>query len=367
MTEIAVSDVQMNQLIVAWKDYNSVHPNHYNPNEMTWHDRKLLQTSLLEDGWTQPIVTLADGTIVDGEQRWFVAGMPLPSVTVQDAINRMEARRETGGEVSESILARLLAVRDTLYLIEQAGDTPTIMDLTGRLVPVTVLDLRDDAHKMISTVRHNRARGRHKLDGMAGVTNELIGLGLDFDDLEMRLGMDDEEIRRFLQQADLASRELERLQSLEQPVADGRARKLPARILADPVICRELMRSDAYAAQYRERERLLVVRQLRIRELVLVREQAVLDGRNGDPVTQVERAQIVADAEAEVPLPEGVPSPVMERLVFLMTQDEYSMATDVLGDAQAINLLKFCRVAAKHPQRVSRWTELVMSQEDAHD
>ena len=181
------------------------------------------------------------------------------------------------------------------------------------------------------------------------------------------MGMDDEEIRRFMQQAALASKELERLQALERPIADARERKFPAQIRDDPATYRELLRSDAYAAKYRERERLLVVRQLQVRQLVIGRERELQDGRDSDPVTQVERALLVAEAEAEVPLPEGVPSPVMERLVFLMTQDEYTLTTGVLGDAQAINLLKFCRVAAKHSKRVAQWTEAVMSQEDAHD
>ena len=62
--------MQLNQLKVEWVPRDTVKPNAYNPNKMTWDVRQLLLQSLLEDGWTQPIVTLMDGTIVDGEQRW---------------------------------------------------------------------------------------------------------------------------------------------------------------------------------------------------------------------------------------------------------------------------------------------------------
>ena len=107
VTDQPVSDIQLNQLQVEWVDRDSVKPNKYNPNKMTWHDRMLLRQSLLEDGWTQPIVTLPDGTIVDGEQRWTTAGVELTPQDIQEVIDRMYQRAEEGAVLSESIVARL--------------------------------------------------------------------------------------------------------------------------------------------------------------------------------------------------------------------------------------------------------------------
>lgn len=65
LQEQPVSQVQLEQLKVEWILYDDVSPNDYNPNRMTLKDRLLLRQSLLEDGWTQSIVTLSNG-----EQRW---------------------------------------------------------------------------------------------------------------------------------------------------------------------------------------------------------------------------------------------------------------------------------------------------------
>lgn len=169
---------------------------------MSYHERLLLRQSLLEDGWTQPIVTLPDQTIVDGEQRWTTAGIPLTPKDIQDVLEKMEKRKTQGAPVSDSIILRLRESKKRLVAAIKAGLPGTIASITGGLVPITRLDLGDDAHKMISTIRHNRARGAHQIDSMTSITQDLVTLGLDFEDLETRLGMDDEEIQRFLQSAE---------------------------------------------------------------------------------------------------------------------------------------------------------------------
>src|SRR5262249_33502409 len=103
----AVDDLQLSQLKVEWVPRSLLRPNKYNPNKMTLHDRALLKQSILEDGWTQPIVTLLDGTIVDGEQRWTVAGGPITSGDIETIIAKMESRRAEGYLISDSILQRL--------------------------------------------------------------------------------------------------------------------------------------------------------------------------------------------------------------------------------------------------------------------
>lgn len=170
---------------------------------MTWHDRMLLRQSLLEDGWTQPVVTLPDLTIVDGEQRWTTAGLPLASADIQEVIDKMLKRAEQGAVLSDSIMERLQESLRRIQEGEARGEKTTIATITGGLVPITRVDFKDDAHKMISTIRHNRARGAHSIDAMSDIAQDLVQLGLDFEDLEIRLGMDDEEITRLLEQATL--------------------------------------------------------------------------------------------------------------------------------------------------------------------
>lgn len=191
-----VSDIQLAQLKIEWVSRDTIKPNTYNPNKMTWQDRMLLRSSLLEDGWTQPIVTLPDHTIVDGEQRWTTSGIETTPEDIQEIIDRMEKRKTQGAIVSESVLGRLYESKRRLVEAVAAGLPPCIASITGGLVPITTINLTDEAHRMISTIRHNRARGSHKLDSMSTILTDLQKLGLDIDDLEKRLGMDDEDLYR---------------------------------------------------------------------------------------------------------------------------------------------------------------------------
>lgn len=51
---------------ITWMNREELKPNNYNPNKVAPPELKLLKISILEDGWTQPIVANADGTI----RRW---------------------------------------------------------------------------------------------------------------------------------------------------------------------------------------------------------------------------------------------------------------------------------------------------------
>lgn len=57
--------------IVPWE---SLKPNDYNPNKVIEENLRLLTTSIFRNGWTLPIVTRPDGTIIDGFHRHTVAG-----------------------------------------------------------------------------------------------------------------------------------------------------------------------------------------------------------------------------------------------------------------------------------------------------
>ena len=99
---------------IIWIDREKLKANNYNPNKVAPPELKLLKISILEDGWTQPIVINDDFTIVDGFHRWTLSG-----------------HKE-------------------------------INSLTGGLVPVVILEGKSSNDKKLATIRHNRARGGYK-------------------------------------------------------------------------------------------------------------------------------------------------------------------------------------------------------------
>ena len=145
---------------VQWIDRELLHANGYNPNHVAPEEMKLLETSIWEDGWTQPIVIRADYEIVDGFHRWTASGRP------------------------------------------------RLQKMTRGLVPVVFLsDERSAADQQMSTVRHNRARGRHGVVPMAHIVRSLKEEhGLTIEEICDRLGMEDEEVERLLDQAGMPTR-----------------------------------------------------------------------------------------------------------------------------------------------------------------
>ena len=137
---------------VKWVHRDTLKPNHYNPNKVAPPELELLIISILEDGWTQPIVTLPDGTIVDGFHRYTV-----------------------------SLDKRLMSKFDGL-------------------VPVVSVDI-DPVHRQMSTIRHNRARGTHGIVPMASIIRGIIDDGISKEEIQTRLGMEDEEVDRLTDRA----------------------------------------------------------------------------------------------------------------------------------------------------------------------
>lgn len=134
---------------MEWVHRDSLTPNDYNPNAVAPPELELLTISILEDGWTQPIVALPDGTIVDGFHRYTVAAEP-----------------------------RLLA--------RYGGMVPVVRIAVCRV------------HRRMSTVRHNRARGTHGILPMADIVRGMVEDGVAKEEIARRLGMEDEEIDRLL-------------------------------------------------------------------------------------------------------------------------------------------------------------------------
>jgi ParB-like chromosome segregation protein Spo0J len=141
---------------VCWLKREEIVPNDYNPNKMPPPEFQLLKISILEDGWTQPIVVFEDDAggrhIVDGEHRWQVSG------------------------------------------------DPEIAALSGGLVPVVFIK-GDRAKRMMSTIRHNRARGEHGVLPMAEIVKALLDLGKKGDEIMFLLQMEDEEVERLAERA----------------------------------------------------------------------------------------------------------------------------------------------------------------------
>lgn len=138
---------------VRWLPREKLVGNAYNPNHVAPPELELLITSLVEDGWTQPIVTLpeADGcyVIVDGFHRWTVSA------------------------------------------------DPRIAGLTGGMVPTVQVRL-DPIHRMMSTIRHNRARGTHAVLRMAEIVRRMVDDGVPGREIQKRLGMESEEVTRLI-------------------------------------------------------------------------------------------------------------------------------------------------------------------------
>ena len=116
---------------VQWVKSDLVIANDYNPNTVAPPEMELLHTSIQEDGYTQPIVVYQhDGIyeVVDGFHR-----------------NRV------GKECKD--------IRERIH---------------GYL-PVTIIndERHDKADRIASTIRHNRARGKHRVDAMSNIVLDL--------------------------------------------------------------------------------------------------------------------------------------------------------------------------------------------------
>lgn len=129
-------------------DRDSLIPNNYNPNKVIRNTLDLLVESILNNGWTLPIVCRNDYTIVDGFHRWMVS-----------------------------------------------GEEPLLSKLNGK-VPVVFVSYEDDDEGVYGTITHNRARGVHLLEPMEKLVQRLLKNGKTVLEVSKHLGMKEEEIYR---------------------------------------------------------------------------------------------------------------------------------------------------------------------------
>lgn len=147
---------------VQWVDADTVSANDYNPNTVAPPEMELLRVSIAADGYTQPIVTdERDGgrLVVDGFHR-----------------NRV-------GKECEDIRERVF------------GFLPVVQIQSGRT---------DEGDRMASTIRHNRARGKHRVEGMSQIVLALKRRNWSDAKIGKELGMDPDEVLRLVQITGLA-------------------------------------------------------------------------------------------------------------------------------------------------------------------
>ena len=146
----------LSALTIEYVPIGSIKPNDYNPNRQSEHDFELLCRSMMEDGFTQPIIVIKENReIVDGEHRWRAA--------------------------------------------QSIGHTE---------IPVVFVDMTPEQAR-ISTLRHNRARGTEDFNLSAAVLRDLQELGA-IDWAQDSLMLTDAELTRMLEDThatDLASEE----------------------------------------------------------------------------------------------------------------------------------------------------------------
>ncbi|MEX1447575.1 IbrB-like domain-containing protein [Enterococcus sp. C76] len=136
--------------------------NDYNPNVVAPVELKLLEQSILNDGYTMPIVCFYSKEkdvyeIVDGYHRFLVMKN-----------------------------SKKIAERENYQL------------------PVVTID-KPTNERIASSIRHNRARGTHSIDSMVEIVHTLSETGLSDQWIMENMGMDKNELIRLKQISGLAS------------------------------------------------------------------------------------------------------------------------------------------------------------------
>lgn len=141
---------------------NKIQANSYNPNHVATPEMKLLYKSILEDGYTMPIVC------------YYIKEKDLYEIV--DGYHRY------------SIMLKY----------------KNIYDRENGCLPVVVID-KDISNRMASTIRHNRARGIHDIELMSNIITDLVESGMSDAWIMKNIGMDADELLRLKQITGLAN------------------------------------------------------------------------------------------------------------------------------------------------------------------
>lgn len=142
---------------VKWVLAESVIANDYNPNKVAPPEMELLEVSIMNDGYTQPVVTYPNNGKIE----------------VVDGFHRTRVSKE-----SKVVRQRVM------------GYTPTV---------IIRKEQSSKNDRIASTIRHNRARGKHQVDAMSEIILELKNRNWKNERIAKELGMDQEEILRLCQ------------------------------------------------------------------------------------------------------------------------------------------------------------------------
>lgn len=141
---------------VKWVPVDKIIANDYNPNTVASPEMTLLELSIASDGFTQPIVVWDTGELFE----------------VIDGFHRHIVGRKLG---------------------------------MSHLPVVVVNDSRTDkGDRIASTIRHNRARGKHRIDAMSEIIVDLTRRNWSEKKIAKELGMDADEVLRLKQVTGLA-------------------------------------------------------------------------------------------------------------------------------------------------------------------
>ena len=147
---------------IQWIHTADIEANDYNPNSVAPPEMELLKLSILEDGYTQPIVSWQRDDVYE----------------VVDGFHRNRVGREC------------MEVRQRIQ-----GYMPLTIINTER---------QDRSDRIASTIRHNRARGKHAVSAMSDIVIELKRRNWADEKIARELGMDQDEILRLCQISGLA-------------------------------------------------------------------------------------------------------------------------------------------------------------------
>lgn len=148
--------------LVLWVPAEDVDANDYNPNSVAPPEMRLLEHSIAEDGYTQPVVTWDE-----------------------------DGRRETVDGFHRGRVGR---------------ESKAVRERTGGYLPVTTINPDRDARndRIAATIRHNRARGKHAVTAMSDIVQELSRRNWSDKRIGRELGMEPDEVLRLKQITGLA-------------------------------------------------------------------------------------------------------------------------------------------------------------------
>jgi ParB-like chromosome segregation protein Spo0J len=142
---------------VKWVVNKDVIANDYNPNKVAPPEMELLEISIINDGYTQPIVTWPHDDKIE----------------VIDGFHRNRVGRES------------VLVKDRIK-----GFLPTV---------IIRKEQSNKNDRIASTIRHNRARGKHQVSAMSDIVIELKRRNWSDKRVAKELGMDEDEVLRLCQ------------------------------------------------------------------------------------------------------------------------------------------------------------------------